>query len=156
MSKVHLNLNVDPEVKRWFKEHGIGASDFFDSAWHQYIESDIDTQAQMLVNRLQTLEGEKERLSQELHKITGKTLEDFIGTGIAVLDMKTKEQQNLARLYGSMNEDQQRVLAGKKSFNVLTMTQVQNWIEARKADFGLMMPSQMIIEKFRNNGGAKA
>jgi len=156
MTKVHLNLNVEPEVKRWFKEHGIGASDFFDSAWHQYIESDVDTQAQLLVNRLQTLEGEKERLSQELHKITGKTLEDFIGAGSAVLDMKTKEQQNLARLYGSMNDDQHRVLAGKKSYNGLTMMHVENWIEARKADFGLLMPSQMIIEKLKNNGGPKA
>jgi len=154
--KSPLNIYVSTDVKQWFKEHNISPSQFFESAWSQYIDSDIDTKAKILIGRITLLDRETKKLDEELYKTVGKYYKQLSLLESSGLDMRSKEQVGLESLYNAMSEDQKRVLAGKVTWPALTMTHVENWVEARKEDFGLLLPTRLILEKLRNNGTAQA
>lgn len=154
MTKQHLNICVEPEIKRWFAEHHISPSQFFFSAWNQYIDSDVDTKSKIIIGRISILESEIKRLDDELEKTVGKRYKQLSLMESSPIDMKTKEDVGIEALYNALNDDQKRVLEGKSTFSHLTMTHIENWIDARKEDFGLMLPTRMILQKLKDNGDA--
>ncbi len=153
LAKIHIDLTVSPEIPKWAKKNGIVLSHFFEEAWKTYIAGDTEVKTKITVNRILALSRERDDLIKDLELETGKKFEQLRLETIQSPTIRTSEDSGLGRLYRAMSEDQKKVLAGKDIFSDLTITHVRNWIDARKEDFDILMPTDMIIEKLKNNGG---
>jgi hypothetical protein len=156
INKAPLNIYVDFEIKRWFSEHEISPSEFFESAWNQYVDSDVDTKSKILIGKISILRTDIKRLEDELEETTGKRFEQLTILDSPIIDMRSREEQGMEALYKALSDDQKRVLDGKATFSHMSMTNVENWIDARKQDFGLVLPTRKVLEKLRDNGHAQS
>ena len=145
-------MNVDPEIRQWFKDNDVGVSEFLETAWHHYIESDMDTRARIIVNRMQSLHAEEQKLGVQLRQLTGKSLDDYLQAD-APLDLKDQETKNLERMWRAMSRDQRAVVKGHHLIGErLSMHQVESWVDARKSDFNLILSTKKVIDRLRNDG----
>ena len=112
----------------------------------------MDTRARIIVNRMQSLHAEEQKLGVQLRQLTGKSLDDYLQAD-APLDLKDQETKNLERMWRAMSRDQRAVVKGHHLIGErLSMHQVESWVDARKSDFNLILSTKKVIDRLRNDG----
>lgn len=150
--KIAVSLYIPRPVRQWFHEHDMELSAFFLEAFSVYIDGDVDAKSKIIGNQIRTHLGEVKRLEEEYEECTGKKWEQCTLETVPTTTIRSKEDEGLHKLYRAMSEDQKHVLRGRAVFSDMTMAHVRNWIEARKDDFDLMISTDKVIEKLKDNG----
>ncbi len=148
--KVPLNLTVPPELPLWFKRHDIQPSAFLESRWREYVDTNSNFKAEVILDRIDSLRDEVSHEEEMFSAIVGKTIEEYWQEKKA--NQESCNESPLDRLWNALGEDKQQwIIHERKGKRHLIIA----WLKTRSRDFDIFQPPAETYESLMKKYGGR-